>query len=324
VLRSSVRSGGVNPSPEEYFQDLSKIQAYAKALGAERAWFNQDVLFLQNQINLQLSQRRFSANDISSAASRYHNRLSELEYKKFETEKIDITISWFSVLRWLARCHLINLPLGFLLLLTWFYQDKKTLLIRNPFSFVLVALAYPVIIGIAWYKSMRSMALDLYGGALARQFKTQAFKLLTTDELTIIEQFVSGQINRVHLEIKLSRGQAVRRSLTLALLITLLLTLAPQQLVAAKDISNQIKAKFQTEVSNKAAPEIKSSQHDTVNIFWCLESVDKFCLIDLVVIGRVLDLVIGKINKTSKKIDYVPWVECFSYFLIKLTKRKKN
>jgi hypothetical protein len=187
-----------------------------------------------------------------------------------------------------------------------------------------VALAYPVIIGIAWYKSMRSMALDLYGGALARQFKTQAFKLLTTDELTIIEQFVSGQINRVHLEIKLSRGQAVRRSLTLALLITLLLTLAPQQLVAAKDISNQIKAKFQTEVSNKAAPEIKSSQHDTVNIFWCLESVDKFCLIDLVVIGRVLDLVIGKINKTSKKIDYVPWVECFSYFLIKLTKRKKN
>jgi len=155
-----------------------------------------------------------------------------------------------SILFWLWKVYLKNFLFAFTLLWIWWYQEKDSIKIKNPLSFLICLILYPFVIIRVWYKS-----LNMYGREWAleidfRRRQTDIFSLISKNEIADIKRFARSNLKikdyRDYLD---SRGLVYRHSLVPAAALTLLLLAVPRIQGAEIQRSNNGLVKYQLEIN---------------------------------------------------------------------------
>jgi hypothetical protein len=287
-------------SPVDYFQDLLEIDKYSKSLGLNGQWFNQNVNNLQRFVQEQEAANKFSNRQISQAVEKYRGKLEDI---RTDNHKIDFQ-ELLNLFPMLWRFYLRNIFLGAALLLVWFYQGKKSLIIKNPLSFLLAVIIYPVVIGISWFQGFRDFGRGLYGEAVVRKFKYRVFDMLSENEIEVIRQFVTGKITRHHLQIRFSGKRLPQRSLAVALLVTIVLVIAPKNF--GQNGNHYHPDKAQVEISSRSGPEIRSDvgqdnpdgSSGIVEMFFLEKEIRILLFIPSEILKRIIRVI--------RKIDHIP------------------
>jgi len=264
---------GPNYLAEEYFSDLTAIKLKEKKNDFDRSTIlsiNHTITGLLTAFNRNLMNLRGHDSDQA-----YKQELARLDSARNRSQEIlepgstkrerDIDIKmrqpgyWPSVLAslfvWLGHFYLENFLLAFSLLWLWWYQEKASLRIKNPLSFLICLLLYPLTIGRVWYKLSRDNFRTLALKVEFRRRQTDLFSLISEDELADIRLFARSHLKirdyRRYLD---ERGLYQRQALLPALAVTLLfLMVAPTFEAQAKtDQTGDKQARL--EIKIKAPP----------------------------------------------------------------------
>ena len=238
---------GKNYTPQLYFADLAEIKLKEKKNDFDyTAVINVNFSVTQLLAILDENIRRHRADD------------SEKDYEKFmqgftaAQEKCEEAIDpgsvkrqaeikaetsrpgyWpgllLSILAWMGRFYVRNFLLAFILLWTWWYQEKKTVKIKNPLSFLICLILYPITIIRVW---TRSWNLGLRVVAMQIEFKrrqTDIFSMISKDEMDDIRRFARSdwKIGKYRDYLN-NRGLIRRRALVPIAAVTFLFLVIPK------------------------------------------------------------------------------------------------
>lgn len=196
--------------PEQYFADLTDIDLKRKANDFDRNAIliaNQSIqtllgLFHNNVVNCRArgteeEQKAFFA-QIEIGQKKHALAVDPEAFKKSQELEAEMKAPGYwngvliSILLWLGSFYLKNLPLAFVLLVLWWYQEKDTFKITNPLSFILCLIIYPVIIARTWYRQLviggRTFALSV---ELKRR-QTDVFSMISDDEIADLKRFAAS------------------------------------------------------------------------------------------------------------------------------------
>jgi len=230
-------------SPELYFKDIAEIQLRLNNNEIDRRAVpcahgtisNLAYLFHQN-----FDQIRFRSKLSKKEKQEYVNRISEasLKYEEIFTpgiterrsetnKKISDFNYWIclviKLIKWLFNQYFKNLLPAFILLWIWWIEKQKTIKIKNPLSFLLCLLLYPVVITKTWYEKLRNEARYLIMTVNYRQRQVNLFSIFSENEIKEIKKFANSNISlRRYQEILSNEGLPIRHSLILSLSISLL------------------------------------------------------------------------------------------------------
>lgn len=267
------RALGDNYLAEEYFSDLTAIKLKEKKNDFDRS----TILLVNNTINELLGTFSRNLKNLRSHSSSqaYQDALSKLEIARNRSQEIlepganerdrelQVKINqpgyWqgnmLRAFSWLSHFYLQNFLLALSLLWLWWYQEKSSLRIRNPLSFLICLILYPLTIGRVWYKlsreNFRALALKIE----FRRRQTDLFALISEDELADIGRFARSHLKLSDYSRYLDqRGLYQRQALLPALAVTLLF------LMVSPAIKSQTKAngnggnQVRLEIKIKAPP----------------------------------------------------------------------
>lgn len=245
---------GTTYGPEEYFADLTDIR-----LKQKRNDFDLYVnLSIQSSIerllnvfnqNMKNAHRDLSEEDYENLMSRLdkvrdqHLEVMDPGYIKRQQEikaRQQSPDFWpnliISFLYWLAGFYLKNVPLAFILMWVWWYQDKNRVIINNPLSFLICLSLYPIIIGRAW-KRVISESTSLFNMQVAfRKRQVNLFSMVSADELSYMRHLVKTGLDiKVYQQELDARGFISRHALVPALLVTMVLLIMPNSIFCAND-----------------------------------------------------------------------------------------
>ncbi len=226
---------GVQYSPEEYFQDLADLELlergntvdYRNRILISGVRDNLCYLFNENVQNKR-SQADFEL---------YMNRLEQAQQAYFikvdghspESKKIDFQENVWSILFWLLKLYLKNLPLGLILLFIWWYQENKTWKVNDWWSFLFSVLIYPVLIVRSFKEDLRYQTRFVLLSAEYRRRAKDLFARFSAQETAELRQIAQSKISlkdyRHSLQVK---NLTVRWALAPALIITLLFLCLPR------------------------------------------------------------------------------------------------
>ena len=237
--------------PEEYFADLTAIRLKQKHNDFDRC----AVLSVSSSI--------FSLLDIFDRNIKDARRdMSEQEYKRFmlklseARDKSQEAVNpgqmqqhqkfraryqadgfWWSVivdiLTWLFGFYWKNMPLAFMLLWIWWYQDKNRVSINNPLSFLICLFLYPIVIGRAWHKILKEGKRSLAMQIEFKRRQSDIFSLISKDELKIIHRFAQSHTGVRDYQHELNDRRLTRHhALIPFLLVTIVLMVSNETLLA--------------------------------------------------------------------------------------------
>jgi hypothetical protein len=219
---------GITYSPHDYFTDLIAVEEKMKILSnTYKEQFLISQLFCLTTANRKL----FTEQETEAAVAMYRDYIDPGREAQGEFQaKIDQDGSWkvlkesvcLKIIPWLFHFYLKNLLLAFALIWLWWYQEYKTLRIKNPFSFIFSVLAYPYFIGKVWYeKANRGVSYFSFEVEL-RKTKSKFFTLLSPNEISDLKRFANNKLGRKDWKRYLrNQGLTAKRSLASALLATL-------------------------------------------------------------------------------------------------------
>jgi hypothetical protein len=129
-----------------------------------------------------------------------------------------------NLLAWASRVYCKNFFLALTLLLTWLYQKEETLRFKNPLSFLICLLAYPILIPRVW---LRKLDVHTREFALAVEFKRRdrdLFSLISENEWEDIKRFAKSNLKisdyRKYLD---NQGMERRHALATAMIAIIIL-----------------------------------------------------------------------------------------------------
>jgi len=203
---------GDNYGPEEYFSDLTEIVLKEKEKDFDRSaipFVASCKLELNKKFHYSLENKRRRGSDAEYGA--YMDLLGEARdkyleitdpgFKQRELElkaKINAPGYWpnlfLSFLNFLLRFYLKNIWLAFFLLWIWWYQDKESLKIKNPFSFLFCWILYPLVIIAVWTRSARQEARVFIISSELRRREKNLFSLFSENEMLEIRRLAKSNI----------------------------------------------------------------------------------------------------------------------------------
>lgn len=272
---------GPNYLAEEYFSDLTAIRLKEKNNDFDRSAVlavNNTLTELMGTFTRNLSNLRGHSSDqayrdallkLEDARSRSQETLepgSSRREQELQTQ-MDKPGYWHaklvSLLSWLSNFYLKNFFLALSLLWLWWYQEKNSLRIKNPFSFLICLLLYPLTIGRVWYKlsrdNFRALALQIE----FRRRQTDIFALISENELADIRRFANSRLKlrdyRHYLD---QRGLYRYQSLLPALAVTLLFLIVTPITKAQTKVDANLDGHIQTEIKINAPPGDQEAQID--------------------------------------------------------------
>ncbi|MFA5163491.1 MAG: hypothetical protein WC441_03095 [Patescibacteria group bacterium] len=272
---------GSNYLAEEYFSDLTAIRLKEKNNDFDRSAVlavNNTLTELMGTFTRNLSNLRGHSSDQA-----YRDALFELEDARSRSQEtlepgssrreqelqaqMDKPGYWHaklvSLLSWLSNFYLKNFFLALSLLWLWWYQEKNSLRIKNPFSFLICLLLYPLTIGRVWYKLSRDNFRALALQVEFRRRQTDIFALISEDELADIRRFANSRLKlrdyRHYLD---QRGLYRHQSLMPALAVTLLFLIVTPITKAQTKVDANLDGHIQTEIKINAPPGDQGAQID--------------------------------------------------------------
>lgn len=278
---------GTNYGPEEYFADLTDIRLKEKAnefdrMAATHVFYTTNTLMTSFHNNVMEHRRSDSSEKYSafmeelSIAQKKHLSIADPEQEKESrelTRKMNQPGYWLSILvsflTWLAGFYLKNLPLGFVLLWAWWYEEKERLSINNPLSFLICVLLYPVVIIRVWRRSLRYGARMFAMNIEFKRRQTDIFAMISNNELEDIKRFARSDFKlRDYQRYLENRSLIVRHSLVPVGIVALTLLLTPKVYSSVDNHSTINTTEYQMPI--KAPPNLMpddfSSHHDLIMV----------------------------------------------------------
>lgn len=178
------------------------------------------------------------------------------------------------IFSWLARAYLNNFLLALTLLLTWLYQKEESLRLKNPLSFLICLIFYPIVILRVWHRKMDYHTREF---ALAIEFKRRqvdVFSLISDNEWNDIKRFAKSNIKLSDYKKYLdNRGLQHRHSFATATFAITVLVISCGS-VSAQTKSDSHTASPETCSLIKAPPDIGNSQTLQLdNLSFSLEAI---------------------------------------------------
>lgn len=270
--------------PEEYFADLTAIRLKEKQNDFDR--------FAILQVNsstmqlLALFDANIKAARIDLSPAEYDDlmeRLSNASQLSQDTVDPDLAKRLLAeqaerqapgywngiitnILVWLLGFYLQNLPLAFILLWLWWYQDRNKLGINNPLSFLICIILYPLVIGRAWHQVWRE-GVKTFAFRVERQRReVDIFSLLSSNELAEVRRFAQTHISLSEYrqtldELGLCRHHRLLPAIVVITIAILLPTLASSA-TAADDYHAGKQIEMVSTVDGSHAPPEKSAEFD--------------------------------------------------------------
>jgi len=125
------------------------------------------------------------------------------------------------------------MPLAFILLWIWWYQDKNRVSINNPLSFLICLILYPIVIGRAWQKIIKEGRRSLAMQIEFKRRQSNIFSLISKDELQIIRRLAQSHTGFRDYQHELNDRHLTRQhALVPVLLVTIVLMVFNETLIA--------------------------------------------------------------------------------------------
>lgn len=185
------KAKGTKYSPADYFNDLAEITILQKSRkGVLNNWDYRLLDLSQQNVRAGL----YSSQDIDLVRNIFKEKTdpggAARENLKIEMSKKNF---WPSVTNWLWHFYLKNLPLAFILFMLWWYKQKETFKLKNPFSFIIALIFYPIIIGLVIYETLNEKGRYYLAEAELRRTKSKMFSILSKDELEDLRRFAKSR-----------------------------------------------------------------------------------------------------------------------------------
>jgi hypothetical protein len=250
---------GKTYGPEEYFADLTEIRLKEKQNDFDR----RTIIHVNSSItqllavfdkNIKLAYHNLSKENYAILMSRLSTaRAASKEIidpgstqRALEAKMLCNNPGYWSgillsILGWLFSFYLKNLPLALVLLWTWWYQEKESLRISNPLSFLICLTIYPLVIGRVWIKTIREDTRFLRMKIEFRRRQVSLFSIISKDELSEMRNLSkrSWEI-RIYQQKLDIRELVIRHAFLPALAVTIILMIMPSQISYAHNNINQI------------------------------------------------------------------------------------
>lgn len=130
------------------------------------------------------------------------------------------------------------LPLALLLLLLWMYEanDYESFRVRNPISFSICLLLYPLIIGYNIAKWWIRVVSEAFAEIQIRRGKDKIFSMLSNDEIAMVKEFAKSKmsIKRFTEELRL-KGYTPRHAFVTVSVAMLIMSVVPPKVFADDD-----------------------------------------------------------------------------------------
>lgn len=273
---------GAQYSPELYFSDITEIQLKQNNNEFDRRSqlvVSSTLSGLANIFHQNFSNLRFKSKASQADLSLYLKRVDDSSDKYEEALNPGITQrrqefnlqsktlnywlnSFSTILLWLLNQYLKNLLPAFLLLWIWWYQEKKTLKIINPLSFIFCLIIYPVIIIGTWKQKINQQARYLIMTVDYRQRQRNLFALFSENEIQELKRFARSNISIQKCRQNLNAdNQIVRHSFFSALVVTVILIVFSEQKSFAESIASHIRDVNKTEQLENAPPQTLTANY---------------------------------------------------------------
>ena len=323
----NAESLGDNYGPEAYFADMTEIRLKTKNNDFDRY----AIINVSYTTNLLLS--KFHINVISHRKlcspkeyDKYMERLRVAQQKCIaisdpEMQKRDLEFKietsrptyWrdasISILSWLLRFYLKNLPLALVLLWIWWYEDKNKFSINNPLSFIICLILYPIIIIRTWTLKTREVARIFTMSVDYQRRQTDIFSLISDNELADIKRLAKSNLKISEYQNYLrNRGMSYRHALIPAMIATFILLIMSQSIGA--EVKHQSDTFTKCQISIKAPPDLKPlhgfSQSEHISFAAALPSKQEIVFIMILVWRLVLPLVSKRCPGFTTNPDPIP------------------
>jgi len=262
-MLKKAESLGDRYTPELYFADLTKIRMKEQKNDFDYYAKINVNFFVTDLCNLNSENLRYHR--VKDSDEKYDQLMQRLKvardehlaiidpgYKEREAEfsaKLHTTAFWMTIPIALANFYLRNFFLALILLWLWWYQETGKVQIKNPLSFILCLIFYPITVIRVWCKSLslgsREWALEI---ELRKRQKT-IFSMISEDELADIRRIARSNFKisdyRRYLD---NRGLVRRQALVPVMVITLLCLIIPrvQGCEINKVVTNEYHLEIQT------------------------------------------------------------------------------
>ena len=245
--------------PEEYFADLTEITLKEKQNDFDRmatiyvnssitqllAVFDRNIKNAHSHLSTKdyaiLMSRLSAARTASQENTNPGSTQRALEAKMLRNSPGYWSGILLSILNWLFSFYLKNLPLALILLWIWWYQEKESLRISNPLSFLICLAIYPLVIGRVWIKAVREDARFFRMQIAFRRRQISLFSIISKDELSDMRYLASKDWGIKAYQQKLDiHTSVIRHGFLPALAVTIILIIAPNQISCAHNNINQL------------------------------------------------------------------------------------
>lgn len=243
---NKAKSLGNNYGPEEYFSDLTEIM-----LKEKNNDFDQRAVIAVNNSKMELNKYfRYSLENKKKTLSKeehlaylerlyssrdFHLEITEPGYREREAElysKLSDSTYWsnlfLSFFKSLLRIYLKNIWLAVFLLWIWWYEEKNTFKINNPFSFIFCVIFYPIIIIRVWVKIIKEGSRFLAMSIELRRRERNLFSLFSDNEVQEIRRLAKSNLKLSEYRHYLDEKGLIRRHALLPVIaVTCLFILLP-------------------------------------------------------------------------------------------------
>ncbi|MBP9682371.1 MAG: hypothetical protein KBD76_13270 [Bacteriovorax sp.] len=302
-LRRSQISSGDLYNFDEYIFDLAQINLLEIQNGfapnGSGQVLNNPLLELYNEAvrngdnHSPTEQERQDAENIYASITGIQEWISDRSPDWDETFDSEVpSFSWNDFFSWSSRKYFKFFPLIFLLYSFWFFVDGKVskFMRRNPFSFVLAAALYPIVIFMLIRDLFVTKARSVIAEADYRRTKDEFFSVLSKDELGRIKDFArsSRKLFEWRKELK-DEGKIFKHSFVLVLSFTIFLGF----MFRSTSVCAETKSDKRTEIYQF----VKEKTDSTVSVL-DFQPLDEGVLPDIIPWPRLLSQKIKFINKS--------------------------
>lgn len=209
--------------------------------------------------------------------------------ESYDTEVSDF--NWNDVFSWTLRKYLKFFPLIFFLYAFWFFTDGKVskFMRRNPFSFVLAVVLYPIVLAMLFRDLFITKARNFVAEADYRRTKDEFFSVLSKDEIGRIKSFARSSRKLFEWRKELQEeGRIFKHSFGLVLIFTIFLGF----MFRTTSVCAESKSDKRTEIY-----QFVKEKTDSMVSVWDFDQIDDAVLPDIIPWPRLLLQKIKFINK---------------------------
>lgn len=322
---AKVASGEIY-SPRDYFKDLGQIYRLEDSLGMTRGiggvWGSR-IIRLQALSLESVRNKHFTWSDVDVVSKEFNENIGGFfrDDARNDLKNASWSDAWETLLNWLVIQYKRGIPLAFIFLLIWIYDEdrkKERFKLNNPVSFLMCLILYPVVLGITLRRWLKISARGFYAEVELRRTKDKFLSMISENEVMAIREFAESCLSLRTWKLKLiGEGFILKRSFASAAVATFICLFLYGHNCFAKAVpdDNQSHPKIcclEYEIDRSGPLEIgKEISYGT--------DFERSCIFEWIIpatIFKKLENVIRKIAGTVRKIEHVPISGLIARFFI--------